>query len=155
MSVIIPNAQILSWSDGRLIVEFPAAFRNAAGDIITRCWKKHHNYAKVGIDIPFRPRSSRAQGKLHALLTALAPILEMTFDECKLFVKMEATELGYPMVQKIRFKGTKREYTVSEPQSEADASTAQEHMLIITAEKLGAEAGHDLEAEYDLRMKGM
>ncbi len=155
MSIIVPNAIVLAWSEGDLHLRVPSAYRPAVGDVVARCWRKHNNYAKVGIDEPFKPRTSRAQGKLHALISALAPIIDMTFDDCKLFVKKEATELGYPMVQKTKFKGTKHEYTYSEPQSEADASTAQEHMLIVTAQKIGAERGHDLEAEYEMRMRGM
>jgi len=154
-AIVIPNAIVAGWSEGDLHLKVPSAYRPAVGEIVARSWKKHNNYAKVGLDVPFKPRTSRAQGKFHSLIAILAPLIDMTFDECKAFVKMEATELGYPVVQKIRFKGTRREHTISEPQSEADASTAQEHMLIVTALKIGAEAGHDLEAEYETRMRGM
>jgi hypothetical protein len=159
-SVIIPNAVLLekrlvfdesAESDGNvLVVKIPAAFRQAVLDLMGRSWERHGGYVKLGIDTPFRPRTRRGQGKFHALISYLAPLIDMSFDECKMFVKMEATAIGYPV--KTVVKG-KRVQTM--PQSEADASTVHEHLLIETALKVGAESGHDLEAEYQTRMRGM
>jgi hypothetical protein len=150
-AIIIPNARIARGENSSgIIVEIPGMFQVHVAEMVTRCWAKHNGYAKVGIDTPFKPRTRRAQGKLHSLIAALAPLIDMSAEECKLFVKMEATALGYPMVQKMIGKRV-----ISRPQSEADASTIHEHMLIETCLKVGAETGHDLEMEYENRIRGM
>jgi hypothetical protein len=132
------------------VVAIPEAFVPLVNSVLERCCSKHGGYMKIGIDVPFKPRTRRAQGKLHSLISALAPRIDMSFDECKMFIKQEATEIGYPTVTKVTPRGAR-----TLPQSEADASTTQEHLLIETALKIGAEAGIDLEAEYESRMRGM
>lgn len=159
-AIVIPNAVLLDrklvFDDSPeaepnvLMVTIPATFRQKILDLMDKSWERHAGYVKLGVDLPFRPRTRKGQGKFHALIAVLAPLIDMTFDECKMFVKMEATALGYPMTN--RMVGSRPWYR---PQSEAEASTVHEHMLIETALKIGAEAGCDLEAEYESRMKGM
>jgi hypothetical protein len=159
-AIIVPNATLLdrklvfddsSESEGNvLMVAIPKMFRQKIIDLMDKSWERHAGYVKLGIDFPFRPRTRKGQGKFHALIAVLAPLIDMNFDECKMFVKMEATALGYPMTN--RMVGNRSWYR---PQSEAEASTVHEHMLIETALKIGAEAGCDLEAEYESRIRGM
>jgi hypothetical protein len=159
-SVIIPNAQLLDKvllfdgsrdaSESVLMVKIPGAFKAKVLELMGKSWAKHGGYVKVGLDTPFKPRTRKGQGKFHALIAVLAPLIDMSFDEAKSFVKMEATAIGYPMETVTVGKRVQ-----SRPQSEANASTLHEHLLIETALKVGAEQGHDLEAEYETRMKGM
>lgn len=158
-ATIIPNAELLDRTllfdstletAGVLGIKIPQAFRPGVQVLMERSWDKHSGFVKLGIDLPFKPRTPKAQGKLHALIADLAPLIDMSADECKLFVKMEATAIGYPMVIKTAGKRTR-----SFPMSEAEASTVQEHLLIETVLKIGAEAGHDLEARYRHKMRGM
>ena len=132
-----------------MLVVVPDACWPTQRELLDRSAQRHSNYLTLDISLPHKPRTLKGSRKFHKLVSVLSPIISMSFDECKLFVKMEATALGYGT--KIVGKG-KRLQTI--PISEADASTAEENMLIETVLKIGAEEGHDLEAEYEQRIEG-
>jgi hypothetical protein len=147
MAVTIPNAQIEGiTNEGELLVTVPKIFVPGIRVLLDRIRTKHNGYGKITVDVPFKPRTLKGSRKFHAVLQVLHPLIDMSFDDCKMFVKMEATALGYRT--KTKSLGN-RVQTL--PISESEASTREENMLIETALKIGAEAGHDLEAEYQLK----
>ncbi len=111
--------------------------------LLDRSAAKHSGYLTWSAELPHKPRTLKGSRKFHALVSRLCPLVDMSFDECKAFCKMEATALGYRV--KTRRIGN-RVRTL--PVSESEASTEEESYLINTALKIGAEVGHDLEAEY-------
>jgi hypothetical protein len=77
MSLIIPNAKIgLFDSEGKLVLEMPSIFDTAVQNVLSKCWRKHNGYIKVGLDVPFKPRSRRAQGIRAATSASAAQRLE-------------------------------------------------------------------------------
>lgn len=151
--VVIPNARDGFLHSNVFGVLLPANRTAEVASVITASRERHGGYLKVGIDLPSKPRTLRASAKLHGMIGCLASILNLSLGETKTLVKEEAVAIGYPT--EVVMIGSRAKVI---PQSEARASTQDEHLLIEAVNKLGAEAGHDLEAEYLEKrwvMKGM
>lgn len=134
--------------------EIPWDRSNRLSDMLHLSEEQYGSYIKLAVDVPFRPRTKKAQGKLHAMIGRLAEILGLSLEDTKRLVKDEAVALGYGVREVVvGHKGDVLRRVI--PKSEAEASGSEEHMLIMSVEKLAAMEGHDLEAEYreELRLK--
>jgi hypothetical protein len=147
--MIIPNASEIRLDErGILSVRVPRVYLPAVMLLVDKIQSKHQGWGRLAIDRPYKPRTMQGSRKLHALVASLSSIWGVGLSAAKEIVKDESVAMGYRTVDVQVGKRWKRV-----PISEADASTQEEAWLIETALRLGAEAGHDLEAEYALRLQ--
>jgi ribosomal protein S13 len=147
--MIIPNAYNIAIDpQGGFFARVSKLYVPTALVLVDKIQTKHAGWGRLAIDTPYVPRTMKGSRKFHALCASLASIWGVGLATAKEIAKDEAVGMSY-RTKEITVRGKIRRV----PISEADASAQEEVFLIETALRLGAEAGHDLEAEYQMKLQ--
>jgi hypothetical protein len=139
----LPAAKVLSGNELQVTIEIPEFARSSWLSLAQSAKVQASRQMYVKLDKPRRPRTTGERSQNHHLNGHIQQIAEYTgdsFEAVKKHIKFEAIAEGYP------YRTTS--FGDVEPQSEADASTAECAILIETTHRIAS----DLEVilrEYD------
>lgn len=143
--ILIPACQTRRSADGRYSVELPPGAREQFQTFMGYCFEKHNGFWSLKGTAPRKRRSlgPKSQNKhINGHIQQICSELGISFDETKLFVKSQAVDMGYPILE------DEKGMPVRHPFfgwvmgiSEADADVHEAKILIDAAHMVAAQHG--------------